>query len=180
MSSVTKFLLESTTGLWMSVGCLLSSGPHPCEPCALCSFRWGLCWLPFSIFPHHPSWTCGGEKSPVCCGMVKSERLRGHSSPGSWQRSPCHPSWGGFGRTPMAAVASATLGFAIWNPRGLLGGKPKAHLFVGVQHQRRDKCLFQASSTAIAHIVMRDYYVIQVGEVISPCIGAEGAEGQLY
>ena len=26
---------------------------------------------------------------------------------------------------------------------------------------------------------MHDYYVIQVGEVISPHIGAEGAEGQL-
>ena len=26
---------------------------------------------------------------------------------------------------------------------------------------------------------MRDYYVIQVGEVISPRISAEGAEGQL-
>ena len=26
-SSVTKFLLESTTGLWMLVGCLLSSSP---------------------------------------------------------------------------------------------------------------------------------------------------------
>ena len=87
---------------------------------------------------------------------------------------------GGFGRAPVAAVASATLVFAIWNPKGLLGGKPEAHLFVGVQHQRRDEHLFQASSTAVAHIVMHDYYVIQVGEVISPHMGAEGVEGQLY
>ena len=80
----------------------------------------------------------------------------------------------------MAAVASTTLGLAVRNPGGLLGGKPKAHLFVGVQHQRRDERLFQASSTAVAHIAMRDYYVIQVGEVISPHISTEGAEGQLY
>ena len=68
----------------------------------------------------------------------------------------------------MAAVASATLGFAIWNPRGLLGGKSEAHLFVGVQCLRRDERMFQASSTVVTHIVMHDYYVIQVGEVISP------------
>ena len=81
----------------------------------------------------------------------------------------------------MATIASTTLGFAVQNPSGLLGGKPKAHLFVGVQCQRRDECLFQASSTAIAHIVMCNYYVIQVGEVVPPPhIGAEGAEGQLY
>ena len=80
----------------------------------------------------------------------------------------------------MAAVASATLGFAIQNLGGLIGGKPKAHLFVGVQCRRRDEHLFQASSTAIAHVIMHDYYVIQVGEVISPHISAEGAEGQLY
>ena len=79
----------------------------------------------------------------------------------------------------MAAVASATLGFAIWNSGGLLGGKPKAHLFVGVQHRRRDERMFQASPTAITRIVMCNYYVIQVGEVISPHISIEGAEGQL-
>ena len=100
MSSVTKFLLESTTGLWMSAGCLFSGSSHPCEPCALHSFGWGLHWLPFSSFPHHPSWTCGGEKSPVCCSMVKSERLREHLSPGSWQWPPCHPSWGWPGKNP--------------------------------------------------------------------------------
>ena len=164
----------------MSVGYLLSGGPHPCEPCALHSFWWGSRQLPFSVFPHHPSWTCGGEKSPVCCGVVKSERPRGCLSPGSWQQSPCHPSWGWLWKNPMAAVASTTLGFAIWNPKGLLGGKPEAHLFVGVQCRRRDEPLFQASSTPVAHIVMCNYHVIQVGEVIPPHIGAEGAEGQLY
>ena len=55
----------------------------------------------------------------------------------------------------MAAVASATLGFDVRNPGGLLGGKPEAHLFVGVQRRRRDECLFQASSTAIARIVLQ-------------------------
>ena len=169
MGSVSKFLLESTTGLWTSAGCLLSGEPRPCESCALRSFRWGSCWLPSSIFPHHPSWACGGEKSPIHCGVVKIERLRGHSSPGSWQWSlPCHPSWGDFERSPVSAVASTTLGFAIQNPRGLLGGKPEAHLFVGVHRRRGDKRLFQASPTAVTHFVMRDYDVIQVGEVIPP------------
>ena len=79
----------------------------------------------------------------------------------------------------MATVASATLGFAVRNPRGLLGGKPEAHLFVGMQCQRRDEHMFQASSTAVTRIVMHDYYVIQLGEVISPCISTEGTEGQL-
>ena len=100
--------------------------------------------------------------------------------PGSWWQSlPCHPSWGGFGRSPVSAVASATLGFSVRNLGGLLRGKPEAHLFVGVQCRRGDERLFQASPTAVTHIVMRDYDVIQVGEVISPCISAEGAEGQL-
>ena len=122
--------------LWMLAECLLSSKPCPCESCALRSFGQGSCWLPSSIFPCNPSLTCGGEKSPIHCSVVKSERLRGCSSPGSWQRSlPCHPSWGGFGRSPMLTVASATLGFAVRNPGGLLGGKPEAHLFVGVQHR---------------------------------------------
>ena len=84
----------------MSVGCLLSGGPCPCEPCDLRSFRWGSHQLPSFVFPCHPSWTCGGEKSPIRCGVVKSEKLRGHSSPGSWQQSPCHPSWGWLWKKP--------------------------------------------------------------------------------
>ena len=79
----------------------------------------------------------------------------------------------------MSAVASATLGFAVWNPGGLLGRKPEAHLFVGVQRRRGDERLFQALPTVITRIVMHDYDVIQVGEVISPHISTEGAEGQL-
>ena len=59
----------------MLVGCLLSDNPCPCEPCVQHSSGLGSCWLPFSAFPHYPSWTCGGESSPVCCGVVKSERL---------------------------------------------------------------------------------------------------------
>ena len=176
-SSVTKFLLESTTGLWMLAGCLLSSSPRPCKPCALCSFGWGSHRLPFSVFPHHPSWTCGGEKSPVCCGMLKFESLRDAQALGVGGGPLAVLLRGGFGRSPVVAVASTTLGFAIRNPGDLLGGKPEAHLFVGVQHRRRDERLFQASSTAVTHIVMRDYYVIQVGEVISPHISTEGAEG---
>ena len=100
MSSVSKFLLESTTGLWTWVGFLLSGGPCPCKPWALRSFGQGSHRLPSSIFPHHLSWTCGGEKSPIRCGMVKPERLRGCSSPGSWWQSPCHLSWGWLWKKP--------------------------------------------------------------------------------
>ena len=81
----------------------------------------------------------------------------------------------------MAAVASTTAWFAIQDSSSLPGGEPEAHLFVGVQHQRRDECLFQASSTSVAHFVVHDYYVVQVREVIPlPHISAEGAEGELY
>ena len=68
----------------------------------------------------------------------------------------------------MAAVTSATAWFAIWDFGGLPGGEPEAHLFVGVQCRRRDECLFQALSTSVAHVVVCDYYVVQVGEVIPP------------
>ena len=80
----------------------------------------------------------------------------------------------------MAAVTSATAWFAVWDSSGLPGDEPEAQLFVGVQHQRRDKCLFQASSISVARVVVHDYYVVQVGEVIPPCISTEGAEGELY
>ena len=62
----------------------------------------------------------------------------------------------------MAAVASATTWLAVQDSGGLPGGEPKAHLFVGVQHRRGDEGLFQAFSTAVAGIVVRDYYVVQV------------------
>ena len=68
----------------------------------------------------------------------------------------------------MAAVASATTWFAVWDSSGLPGSEPEAHLFVGVQCRRGDECLFQASSTSVARIVVQDYYVVQVGEVIPP------------
>ena len=85
----------------MLVGCLLSSNLHPCKPCAQCFSRPGLRHPPFSAFCWHPSCgTCGGERSPVCCGMVKAERLRGRSSPGSWQQLPCHPFWGWLWKNP--------------------------------------------------------------------------------
>ena len=85
----------------MLAGHLLSSECHPCESCALRSFRRGSCWSPSSVFPRHPSSTCGGEKSPIHYDVVMSERLRGHSSPGSWQQSlPCRPSWGWIWKKP--------------------------------------------------------------------------------
>ena len=94
------FLLECMTGLWMLVGYLLSGDPCLCELCARHSSRPGSHRLPSSAFPCHPSWTCGGERSPVHCGVVKSERLRGCLSPGSWWWPPCHPSWGWLWKNP--------------------------------------------------------------------------------
>ena len=165
----------------MSPGCLFSSGPHPCEPCVWHFSGLGSHHLPFAASRQNPSCgTCGGGMSPVCCGVVKAEMPKGHLSPGSWQWLPDRPFGGCLGRTPVAAVTSATAWFAIQDSSGLPGGKPKAHLFVGVQHRRRDECLFQASSTSAACVVVRDYYVVQVGEVIPPRISTEGVEGELY
>ena len=79
----------------MSAGCLFSGSPHPCTPCVWCSSGSGSCLLP--SFASHPSPSCGtcdGGKSPVHCSMVKAERLKGCSSPGSWWWPPCHPFWG--------------------------------------------------------------------------------------
>ena len=131
MNSVSKFLLESITGLWMSAGCLLSGGPHPCKPCALCSFRWGSHQLPFPVFPHHPSWTCGGEKSPVFCGVVKSERLRGCSSSGSWWQSPCHPSWVALEEALWPLLPPPLLGLPSGTPETFLEGNLR-HTFLWV------------------------------------------------
>ena len=79
----------------MSVGCLLSGGPHPCEPCVRCLFGPGSHHPPFSASHWNPfCGTCGGGMSPIHCGMVKAERLKGHLSPGSWQWPPCCPFWG--------------------------------------------------------------------------------------
>ena len=69
---------------------------------------------------------------------------------------------GGLGRTPVATVASTTAWLAIWHSGSLPGSKPKAHLFVDVQCQRGDEGLFQAFSTAVAGIVVCNYYVVQV------------------
>ena len=79
----------------MSVGCLLSGDPCPCEPCAWCPSGPGLRHPPFYAFCQHPSCgTCGSGKSPVCCGMGRTEMLGQHSSPGSWQWLLCHSFWG--------------------------------------------------------------------------------------
>ena len=92
-SSVTKFLLESTTGLWMWWGACLVATP------ILASLVPGT--LPGQAHVGClPSWTCFGERSPVHCGVVKSERPRGHSSPGNWQQPPCHPSSGWLWKNP--------------------------------------------------------------------------------
>ena len=62
----------------MLAGCLFSSNPHPCEPCAWCFSRPGSHRPPFSASHRNPSCgTCGGERSPVHCGVVKAERPKG-------------------------------------------------------------------------------------------------------
>ena len=136
MSSVTKFLLESTADLWMSAWYLLSGDPRPCGPCAQRSSGLGSHHLPFYAFRWHPSCgTCGGGKSPVHCGVGRTGMPGWRSSPGSWWWPLCHSFYGVcLGRTPAAVVTSATAWLAIWNSSGLPGGEPKAHLFVGVQH----------------------------------------------
>ena len=69
---------------------------------------------------------------------------------------------GGLGRTPVAAVASTTAWLANQDPGGLPGGKPEAHLFVGVQGRGRDEGLLQALHAPVTGIVVCDYYVVQV------------------
>ena len=68
----------------------------------------------------------------------------------------------------MATIASATAWLAIRDLGGFRGGEPEAHPFVGVQCRRRDEYLFQASPTSVAHVVVHDYYVVQIREVIPP------------
>ena len=147
----------------MSAGCLLSGDPRPCEPCAWCSSVPGSHHPPFYAFCQCPSCgTCGGEKSPICCDMVKAGCWGGTQALGVGSGHFAILFRGGLGRTPAAAVTSATAWLAIQDSSGLPGGEPKAHLFVGVQCQRGDEGLFQAFSTAVAGIVVHDYYVVQV------------------
>ena len=80
----------------------------------------------------------------------------------------------------MAAITSATAWLAVRDSGGLPGGEPEAHLFVGVQGRGRDKGLLQALPTSIAGIVVCDYYVVEVQQIISPRISAEGTERELH
>ena len=148
----------------MSAWCLLSGNPRPCGPCTWHFSGLGSCRPLFYTFCRCPSCgTCDGEKSPVHCGMGRTGMLRRRLNPGSWQWPLCHSFWGGgLGRTPVAAVASATAWLAIRDSGSLPGGEPKAHLFVGVQRRRGDEGLFQAFSTAVAGVVVCNYYVVQI------------------
>ena len=79
----------------MLVGCLLSSDPRPCEPCAQRPSGPGSRRLPFYAFRWHPSCgTCGGGKSPDRCGVGRTGMPGRRSSPGSWQWLLCHSFWG--------------------------------------------------------------------------------------
>ena len=147
----------------MSVGCLFSSTRHPCTPCVQRFVRLGSRRSSSSTCRPNPS--CDGVRSPVRCGMVKAGRLGGWGGTQTLEvGSSCFAILfgGDLGRTPVATVTSATAWLAIQDSGGLPGGEPKAHLFVAVQHQRGDKGLFQAFSTAVAGVVVCNYYVVQV------------------
>ena len=158
-----SLLLKRSVGLETSVGCWASGSPCPCMPGVWHFSRPGLHHSPsFSSWLSPSYGTCGGGRSLICCGMVKAERWKGHSSPGNWWQQPCHLFGGGLGRTPTATITSATTGLAAWDSGRLLGGEPEAHLLVVVQGQGRHEGLLQALLTSIAGIVMCDDYVVQV------------------
>ena len=166
----------------MSVGSLLSGDPCPCKPCARCSSRLGLCWLPFSTFSRHPSWICGGERSPVRCGVVKSERQRGHSSP--WELAA----------VPLLSFLGIALEEPLWLllPLQLLGlpsgtlrpswRETRGTLFCGCAALKKR----QMPVSGIVHSCSSRCNVRLLcdssrrGHSPPPCIGTEGAEGQLY
>ena len=101
MSCATKFLLKRSTGLEMSVGCLVSGSHCPCALGVWCFSGPGSCHSPSSSSRLSPSCgTCGSGKSLIHCGVVKAERQKGHSSPGNWWWQPCCPFWGWPWRNP--------------------------------------------------------------------------------
>ena len=74
---------------------------------------------------------------------------------------------------PLLGLPSRTLAaFSEANPRHTF--------FVGMQGQGRDEGLLQALPTSIAGIVVHDYYVVEVRQIVSSCINAEGAERELH
>ena len=179
MSSVIKFLLKRVlagVGLQMSAGCLFSGSPHPCAPCVWAHLVHLLLLLAGVLLVGLVM--MGGPPSTVAWQRLRGRR--GAQALGVGGRSLAVLLGGDLGGTPSPAITSTTAWLAIQDSDGFHGGKHEAHLFVGVQGQGRDECLLQALPTSIACIVVHDYYVVQVGEVIPPCIGAEGAKGELY
>ena len=72
------------------MGCLFSSGPHPCAPCVWHFSGPGSCHSPSFAFCLSPSCgTCGGRRSPTHYSMAMAERQKGCSSPGNWRWQPC-------------------------------------------------------------------------------------------
>ena len=108
--------------------CLFSSGPHPCMPCVRCFSGSDSHHSP--SFASHPSPSCGtcdGGRSSICCGVMKVERLKGHSNPGSWWQLPCHPFWGWPWRNPPQPLSPPPL-------LGMLSGTPAAFLEASPRH----------------------------------------------
>ena len=77
----------------------------------------------------------------------------------------------------MAAIAPSTAAeLAIRACSRLLGDERDAHLLVVMQGRAQYKGLLQALPAPIAGIVMSYDNVIEVLQVIPPCVSAEGAE----
>ena len=87
---------------------------------------------------------------------------------------------GGLGGASVAAITPAAAGLAVRASGGLPGGESEAHFLVVMQDQGRYKGLLQTLPTSVAGIVMHYDDVIEVRQVISPRISAEGAERELH
>ena len=163
VSRATRLLLKRSMGLETSVKCLVSGGHCPCMPGVQHFSGPGLHHSPSSSSRLSPSCgTCGSGKSLIHCSMVKAERQKGTRGLGIGSGSLAILFRGGLGRTPMAAITSATAWLASLDSSGLLGGEPEAHLFVAVQGRGGHEGLLQALPTSVAGIVMHDDYVVQV------------------
>ena len=88
-SCVTKSFIEKMRCLKTSAGCLASG-----TPCGWSSSWPGSCLSSSFSSRLSPCGTCGGGRSPVCCGVVIVGKQEGHSSPGNQWQQPCHPFWG--------------------------------------------------------------------------------------
>ena len=164
----------------MSMGCLFSSDPCPCAPCVRCFCGPGLHRSP-SFASSSSCGTCDGGRSPICCGVVKAERLKGCSSPGNWQQLPCCPFLGWpwknpRGRCCLRHCLACRLGLR-WSSWRRAQGTPSC----GCAGPRKR----QRPASGISHIHSWHCSVqLLCGSGMTrhspPRISAEGAERELY